>query len=147
MVNCNSSNFFKNPYEWEETIDGKSVVYQKQNAYVFDFAPERTLVIFDQFANNLNTSTTTGGGTTEDRKENIRRLLNFFPIIGEDQNGVMKELDVNDVLTIPRTLKAAEVVRRGFMSNLLFANISGIFSAPQVALNILEQLNPETQGK
>ena len=33
------------------------------------------------------------------------------------------------------------------MSNLLFANISGIFSAPQVALNILEQLNPETQGK
>lgn len=137
----------QNPYEWEETIDGKSIVYQKQNAYVFDFAPERTLVIFDQFANNLNTSTTTGGGTTEDRKENIRRLLNFFPIIGEDQNGVMKELDVNDVLTIPRTLKAAEVVRRGFMSNLLFANISGIFSAPQVALNILEQLNPETQGK
>lgn len=137
----------QNPYEWEETIDGKSVVYQKQNAYVFDFAPERTLVIFDQFANNLNTSTTTGGGTTEDRKENIRRLLNFFPIIGEDQNGVMKELDVNDVLTIPRTLKASEVVRRGFMSNLLFANISGIFSAPQAALNILEKLNPENQGK
>lgn len=137
----------QNPYEWEENIDGKSVVYQKQNAYVFDFAPERTLVIFDEFANNLNTTTSGGGGTSEDRKENIKRLLNFFPIIGEDADGVMKELDVNDVLTIPRTLKASEVVRRGFMSNLLFSNISGIFSAPQVALDILDKLKEESQGK
>ena len=28
-------------------------VFQKKNAYIFDFAPERTLTIFDEFANNL----------------------------------------------------------------------------------------------
>ena len=137
----------QNPYEWEEIVDGKEVVYQKQNSYVFDFAPERTLIIFDEFANNLNITTSSGRGISEDRKENIRKLLNFFPIIGEDSDGVMKELDVNDVLTIPKTLKATEVVRRGFMSNLLFTNISGIFSAPQIALDILDKLKPESQGK
>ncbi len=30
------------------------------------------------------------GKKGEDRKENIKTLLNFFPIIGEDSNGVMK---------------------------------------------------------
>lgn len=137
----------QNPHQWEEHVGGETVVYQKQNAYVFDFAPERTLIIFDEFANNLNTTTSGGGGTSDDRAENIKRLLNFFPVIGEDDNGTMKELDFNDVLTIPRTLKATEVVKRGFMSNLLFANISGIFSAPQIALDILDNLEPEAQGK
>lgn len=137
----------QNPHEWEETVNEKTIIYQKQNAYVFDFAPERTLLIFDEFANNLNTLTSSGGGTLEDRKKNIKKLLNFFPIIGEDSKGVMKELDVNDVLTIPRTIKATEVVRRGFMSNLLFSNISGIFSAPQIALDILDKFKAESQGK
>ncbi len=134
----------QNPYEW---TDNDGVRYQKKNAYVFDFAPERTLVIFDEFANNLNTKTSSGKGASEDRKENIKTLLNFFPIIGEDSNGVMKELDVNDVLTIPKMIKATEVVRRGFMSNLLFANISGIFQAPQSVQAIMNKLHPESQGK
>ena len=137
----------QNPPLWVETVNGKDVAYRKQNAYVFDFAPERTLIIFDEFANSLNPSTSAGGGTSSNREENIKRLLNFFPIIGEDSNGVMRELDYKDVLTIPKKIKATEVVRRGFMSNLLFANISGIFSAPQVVLDTLNELIPEAQGK
>lgn len=113
---------------------------------MFDFAPERTLIIYDEFANNLSRKTVEGGGTTEDRKENIRKLLNFFPVIAEDNQGAMVELDVNQVLTIPKTIKAQEVVRRGFMSNLLFQNISGIF-ASEGAKEILEQLNPVAPGK
>lgn len=137
----------QNPYSWVEKTDGKDRVYQKQNAYVFDFAPERTLTIFDEFANNLNPKTSSGGGTSNDREENIKRLLNFFPVIGEDTNGVMKELDYKDVLTIPRKIKATEVVKRGFMSNLLFANISGIFAAPQIVIDTLSELNPESEGR
>ena len=132
----------QNPWEYER--DGR--MHQKQNAYVFDFAPERTLTIYDEFANNLNSKTTNGGGTTDDRKENIRRLLNFFPVIAEDNEGKMIALDVNQVLTIPKTIKAKEVVRRGFMSNLLFQNISGIFASVE-AKEILEQLNPVAPGK
>lgn len=58
----------------------------------------------------------------------------------------MVELDVNQVLTIPKVIKAQEVVRRGFMSNLLFQNISGIFASAG-AREILEQLNPVDVGK
>ena len=137
----------QNPNVWTENDNGQEKRYQKENAYVFDFAPERTLVIFDEFANNLLTHTSMGGGTSSDREYNIRRLLNFFPVIGEDNEGKMTELDASQVLTIPRRIKATEVVRRGFMSNLLFANISGIFRAPQMALDILDKLSVEAQGR
>lgn len=137
----------QNPHKWSETEEGRTVVYQKQNAYVFDFAPERTLILFDEFANNLNAGTSTGGGTTHEREERIKRLLNFFPVIGEDTDGEMKELDYNDVITMPKAIKANEVVSRGFMSNFLFANISNIFGAPQVVLDTIGNLEREEQGK
>jgi hypothetical protein len=132
----------QNPWDCESGGEMK----QKQNAYIFDFAPERTLVIYDEFANNLNSKTASGGGTTGDREENIKMLLNFFPVIAEDEDGKMIELDVRQVLTIPKTIKAQEVVKRGFMSNLLFQNISGIFASTE-ARKILEQLNPVDVGK
>ena len=110
------------------TVDGQRL--RKDTAYVFDFDPARTLMVYDEFANNLLRDTVNGGGTGEDRKDNIRRLLNFFPVLGEDDEGRMIELDAAAVLSIPRKLKSQEVVRHGFMSNFLFQNISNIFGAP-----------------
>lgn len=135
---------FRAQNPWMTVINGQT--HRKENAYVFDFAPERTLTIYDEFANNLSRKTVSGGGTSEDRQENLRTLLNFFPVIGEDTDGRMVELDVNQVLTIPRTIKAQEVVKRGFMSNLLFQNISGVFASAG-AREILEMLNPVDPGK
>ena len=135
---------FRAQNAWSYDIDGEK--YRKQNAYVFDFAPDRTLIIYDEFANNLQPKTAAGGGTTDDREENIRRLINFFPVIAEDDQGKMIELDVRQVLTIPKAIKAQEVVKRGFMSNLLFQNISGIFASTE-AREILEQLNPVAPGR
>lgn len=135
---------FRAQNPWTYAVDGQ--MRQKENAYVFDFAPERTLMIYDEFANNLSSNTTNGGGTSTDRKDNIQVLLNFFPVIAEDDQGQMVELDVNQVLTIPKAIKAQEVVRRGFMSNLLFQNVSGIFASAEVR-EILEQLNPVEIGK
>lgn len=112
-------------------------MFQKKNAYIFDFAPERTLTIFDAFANNLAASPHVDA---VDRRENIRRLLNFFPVLGEDTEGRMIELDAAQVLTFPQVFKAREVVRRGFLSNLLFANVSGIFRAVEHFEDILNQL-------
>ncbi len=135
----------QNPYSFK-SADGKS--WRKERAYLFDFDPARTLIIYDQFANNLIRKTATGG-TTEEREDNIRRLLNFFPVLGEDDEGRMVELDAAQVLTIPRKLKSAEVVRHGFMSNFLFANISGIFGAAGFLREIIEKLTPahEEGGK
>lgn len=131
----------QNPWVYEENGEQR----QKHNAYVFDFAPERTLIIYDEFANNLLSQTSGGRGTSKDREQNIQKLINFFPVIAEDSEGKMVELDVTQVLTIPKAIKAQEVVRRGFMSNLLFQNISRIFASEDVR-EILEQLPPVKVG-
>lgn len=120
--------------------DGKFL--RKENSYVFDFDPARTLTIFEEFANDLYTDTASGGGTADDRKQRVRTLLNFFPVIGEDENGEMIELDAERVLSIPRKIRSREVVRRGFMSDFLFQNISNIFRAPVEVLDVLQKLEP-----
>ncbi|MGO5413939.1 DEAD/DEAH box helicase family protein [Slackia isoflavoniconvertens] len=116
--------------------------FRKENAYVFDFDPARTLTIFEEFANDLYADTASGGGTVDDRKRRIRTLLNFFPVIGEDENGEMVELDAERVLSIPRKIRSREVVRRGFMSDFLFQNISNIFRAPAEVIEVLQKLEP-----
>jgi type II restriction enzyme len=126
------------------TFERAGHVFQKQNAYIFDFAPERTLTIFDAFANNLHPNPSGDPGV---RQENIRRLLNFFPVLGEDAEGRMIELDASQVLTFPQVFKAREVVRRGFLSNLLFANVAGIFRYSEHVKEILDKLPTAKQGK
>jgi len=126
------------------TFERGGTVFQKQNSYIFDFAPERTLTIFDAFANNLQPNPS---GNPDVRQESIRRLLNFFPVLGEDSEGRMIELDASQVLTFPQVFKAREVVRRGFLSNLLFANVSGIFRYSEHVKDILEKLPTAKGGK
>ncbi len=131
----------QNPHTF---VRGDNVVLQKKNAYIFDFAPERTLTIFDEFANNLALHPPVDSG---ERQDNIRRLLNFFPVLGEDSEGRMIELDAAQVLTFPRVFKAREVVRRGFLSNLLFANVGAIFRYSEHVKEILDKLPTAKQGK
>lgn len=120
---------------------------RKENAYVFDFDPARTLNIFEKFANDLSLSTTSGRGTKTDHEQNVKELLNFFPVYGEDEEGKMIELDASKVLIIPRKIRSTEVVRKGFMSNFLFQNISFVFGAPKAITNILDQLNETKEPK
>lgn len=115
---------------------------RKENAYVFDFDPARTLTIFEEFANDLCSDTASGRGDADARKDHIRTLLNFFPVIGEDDQGEMVELDAEKVLSIPRRIRSQEVVRRGFMSDFLFQNISNVFRAPSEVLEIIRQFEP-----
>lgn len=130
----------QNPFEFEK--DGK--LYRKENAYIFDFSPDRTLLLYDDFANNLSGS---DSRTTEERKRKIRKLLNFFPVIAEDEDGAMHEISASEVLTIPIRITSKEIVKRGFMSNLLFANISGIFSGDSPFKEILDKIPPEKNKK
>jgi type II restriction enzyme len=130
----------QNPCMFERS----GTVFQKQNAYIFDFAPERTLTIIDEFANNLRPNPS---GDPAARQANIRSLLNFFPVLGEDSEGRMIELDASQVLTFPQVFKAREVVRRGFLSNLLFTNVAGIFRYSEHVKEILEKLPTAKQGR
>lgn len=127
--------------------DKEGNTYRKENAYVFDFDPARTLTIFEQFANDLIPETSGDKGDLDQRKQHVRELLNFFPVYGEDENGSMIELDAEKVLTIPRHIHAKEVVERGFMSNFLFANISGIFGAPKEVIDLINGLQAMEEPK
>ena len=119
--------------------DGKTL--RKENAYVFDFDPARTLAIFEEFANDLSSETSRGRGDSDRRKSQIKELLNFFPVYGEDEDGEMIPLDAEKVLITPRRIYAKEVVNCGFMSNFLFKNISNIFGAPEAVKNIIDKMD------
>lgn len=119
-------------------------LYFKKSAYLFDFAPTRVLEIYDQFANGLNPKAVKGEITEKDREENIKELLNFFPVISEDVNGEMIELDANKVLTFPNALAATEIVQARFMTNLLFNDsIKGVFNFPKEVEDILDKMQVE----
>ncbi|MDD4685917.1 MAG: DEAD/DEAH box helicase family protein [Clostridia bacterium] len=118
-------------------INGKQM--RKENAYIFDFDPARTLTIIEEVANGLFSDTADGRGDSETRKKHVRELLNFFPVYGEDDEGEMVELDAEKVLSIPRAIHAKEVVRKGFMSNFLFQNIGNIFNAPKEVIDIIQK--------
>ena len=131
----------QNPYQFVK--DGK--YYRKENAYVFDFSPERTLIVYDEFANSLYSSTASGKGTKEERSENLKRLINFFPVFAEDENGKMIELDAEKVLTLPLKIKSREVVNSGFMSNFLFTNVGVVYGASDKVVSILKNIKPEKE--
>ena len=109
--------------------------FRKKNAYIFDFDPARTLIIYEQIANGLSEDTSGEKGDSDTRKQHVRELLNFFPVVGEDENGEMVLLDAEKVLSIPRKLKSQEVVRRGFMSDFLFQNIGYLLKTNVYFLN------------
>ena len=134
----------QNPCLWREP-DG--TLRRKTDAYVFDFDPARTLVVYEQFANDLVAATANGRGTADARRRNVGELLNFFPVIGEDEKGELVELDAERVLSIPRRIKCEEVVRRGFMSNFLFRNIAAVFAAPREIMGILEKCHAAKEGE
>lgn len=116
---------------------------RKKSAYIFDFAPTRVLTIFDDFANSLLAATANGRNTVVGRTENVAKLLNFFPVISEDRDGKMIELDASQVLTFPKSIKAQAIVNSGFISNLLFTNISNIFSIPREVIDTLDKMDTE----
>lgn len=136
---------FRSQNPWKFQNNGKYFV--KENAYIFDFDPARTLTIFEEFANDLTSSTNSGKGDSHTRLNNVRELLNFFPVVGEDENGEMIQLDAEKVLSIPRKIRSVEVVKRGFMSNFLFQNISNIFNAPQEVIDIIKNFAPISQNE
>lgn len=133
----------QNPYK--EFRNGS--LNAKKSAYLFDFAPTRVLEIYDQFANGLNPKAVSGEITEEDREKNIQELLNFFPVISEDVNGEMIELDAGKVLTFPNAIAASEIVNARFMTNLLFNDsLKGVFNFPKEVEDILNKM-PEEKNK
>ena len=138
---CKQKRTVTDPETGEKTVQ----LVRKETAYIFDFDPARTLEIYDEYASNLTPLSAGGAGSDEDRKASIRRMLNFFPVIGEDEEGKMITLDAEKVLSVPRVLKGVETMRRGFMCNYLFRDLDRIFGNAGV-IGILNRIEPQKQA-
>lgn len=90
----------------------------KTNAYIFDFAPDRALTVM---AESTSLSTKTGKIISTVQKQEMNKLLNFMPIIGNSGNG-MKPYNVDNLLTQIKKVYAEKAVRSGFDDDSLYSD-------------------------
>lgn len=97
------------------TINGRV----KEECFVFDFAPDRTLKVI---AETAKISAKAGKTTSEDR-DILGEFLNFCPIIAM-HGSRMSTYDVNSMLAQLKKVYIDRVVRNGFEDNYLYDNDS-----------------------
>lgn len=86
----------------------------KENCYVFDFAPDRTLKMV---AESVQLSQRGMGSQSAELR--LQKFLNFCPVIGIDHTG-MKEFKVSYLLQELKKAYAERVVRNGFDDTKLY---------------------------
>ena len=95
------------------TIDGKV----KEECFVFDFAPDRTLKVIAEVAK----MSAKAGKTTDQDRIVMGEFLNFCPIISADGTK-MVPYDVNSMLEQLKKLYIERVVNNGFEDSHLYDN-------------------------
>lgn len=93
------------------TINGRV----KEDCYVFDFAPDRTLRVL---AETAKISTKAGKQGESDRRQ-LGEFLNFCPVIAQD-GGKMKPLKTEQLLQQLKRVYVERVVRHGFEDGYLY---------------------------
>lgn len=89
---------------------------QKTDAYVFDFAPDRVLTVMA----NAAKASTRPGKATEEQRERLRELLNYFPVIAL-QGSKTRRYDVDQLLIRLKHAYVERVVNSGFDNNSLYS--------------------------
>lgn len=87
----------------------------KENCYVFDFAPDRTL----QVLATVPRLSTKAGKTTENQKRAMGEFLNFCPVIAIE-GSKMETLNVTRMLQQLKRAYVERVVRNGFEDGCLY---------------------------
>lgn len=91
---------------------------QKEKAYVFDFAPDRTLKMVSEVV-NLNTR---GGAINSfEQKSKMNEFLNFLPIMGIDGNK-MRPYNVDSMLVQLKRAQAERAVNHGFEDASIYSD-------------------------
>lgn len=93
------------------TINGKV----KEECYVFDFAPDRTL----QVLASVPKVSSKAGKTTDSQKQALQNFLNFCPVISISGSH-MEELNVTKMLQQLKKAYIERVVRNGFEDSCLY---------------------------
>jgi superfamily II DNA or RNA helicase len=95
------------------TINGKV----KEECFVFDFAPDRTLKVIAETAKISSKA----GKTTSNDRETMGEFLNFCPIISVDGSRMLT-YDVEGMLEQLKKVYVERVVRNGFEDGYLYNN-------------------------
>ena len=98
----------------------------KEQCYVFDFAPDRTLSVLSEAVN----VTTKPGHTTEEDRRHLGDFINFCPVIGIDGSR-MNKFDTDSMLQKLKAVYVSRVVRNGFDDRRIYNDL------------FLSQLSPE----
>ena len=88
---------------------------QKEECFVFDFAPDRTLKVIAETAKISSKA----GKTTQDDRAILGKFLNFCPIIGFD-GSEMKVYDTEKMLGQLKKAYVERVIKNGFEDNYLY---------------------------
>ena len=127
------------------TRDGR----MKAEAYVFDFAPDRSLKMLAETARFMAKTNTDKRKITSSAVANQReldamnRLLEFAPVIA--QGGQMKKFDANELFAKLNQAKIDRVVQRGFDDTALY-NVEELLKYDPKAMNGLLNLLGKTPG-
>ena len=93
------------------TINGR----MKEQCYVFDFAPDRTLKVLAETAK----ISTKAGKTSGDDRRAMGQFLNFCPVIGME-GSKMRKFDVDAMLQQLKKVYIERVVNNGFEDGYLY---------------------------
>lgn len=93
------------------TINGRV----KEQCYVFDFAPDRTLKVLAETAK----ISTKAGKTSSDDRRAMGEFLNFCPVIGMEGSS-MRKFDVDSMLQQLKKVYIERVVNNGFQDSYLY---------------------------
>ena len=111
------------------TINGRV----KENCYVFDFAPDRTLKVLAETAK----ISTKAGKTSSDDRTAMAEFLNFCPVIGIEGSR-MHKFDVDTMLRQLKKVYIERVVANGFEDGYLYND--ELLKLGEVEINEFEDL-------
>jgi len=106
---------------------------QKEECFVFDFAPDRTLKVVAETAKISSKA----GHTKDDDRKILGNFLNFCPIIGFD-GSKMKAYDTEKMLGQLKKAYVERVVRNGFEDSYLYN--ADLMKLDSIALQEFENL-------
>lgn len=106
---------------------------QKEECFVFDFAPDRTLKVIAETAKISSKA----GHTTGDDRKILGEFLNFCPVIGFDGSR-MKAYNTEKMLGQLKKVYVERVVRNGFEDGYLYTN--DLMKLNEVELKEFEEL-------
>ncbi len=90
----------------------------KENCYVYDFAPDRTLKVIADAA-RLSDTNRNSGGDDSDRRAAMGALLNFCPVIAL-KGSVMRPFDADTLMQELKRALASRAILSGFADDTLY---------------------------